>query len=116
MESSSASEKDRQLYWDRAEEDFKQLCSSSFNHPVEPKFHMLYGEFLAALGRPDEEVDGKFADMYSSTAQAQEYVQSFWNMGNELQKAGKWQESKGYLNMAAMITSRIAAASGGKQP
>lgn len=116
MKSPSRSEEDGQLYWDRAEESFKQLCSSSSNHPVEPKFHMLYGEFLAALGRPDEEVDGKFADMYSSTAQAQEYVQSFWNMGNELQKAGKVQESQGYFNMAAMISSRIAAASGGKQP
>jgi hypothetical protein len=103
----------RQLYWDRAEENYKQLCdSSSLNNPVDPKFHMLYGEFLAALKRPEKEVDGKFADMYTSTAQAQDYAQSFLETGNALQTEGKVQEAQGYLNMAQMISSRIAA----KQP
>jgi hypothetical protein len=85
-ESSTTQVKDRQLYWDRAEENYKQLCQSSLNNPVDPKFHMLYGEFLAALERPEEEVDGKFADMYTSTAQAQEYAQSFLETGNALEK------------------------------
>jgi hypothetical protein len=109
--STKCEEEGRQLYWDRAEKNYKQLCDSSLNNynPVDPKFHMLYGEFLTALERPDEEVDGKFADMYASTAQAQEYAQSFLETGNALQKEGKVQEAQGYLSMSQMISSRIVA-------
>mmetsp|Transcript_30430 Transcript_30430/g.45946 ORF Transcript_30430/g.45946 Transcript_30430/m.45946 type:complete len:397 (+) Transcript_30430:2194-3384(+) len=94
----------RQDYWETAERNHQQLCASN---PSESKLHLLYGEFLTALGRPDEEVDAKYADMYASTKEAEEYAINFQNQGEMLEKDGRIEESKGYLNMANMIRSRI---------
>uniref|UniRef100_A0A7S2UMX0 Fe2OG dioxygenase domain-containing protein n=1 Tax=Attheya septentrionalis TaxID=420275 RepID=A0A7S2UMX0_9STRA len=93
-----------QSYWDRAEENYQQICSSC---PSESKLHMLYGEFLEALRRPSHEVDAKFADMYATTPEADQYASHFENEGNKMQQAGRIEEAKGHLTMAAMIRNRI---------
>ena len=95
---------ERQDYWETAERNHQQLCASN---PSESKLHLLYGEFLTALGRPDEEVDAKYADMYASTKEAEKYAINFQNQGEMLEKDGRREESNGYLNMANMIRSRI---------
>ena len=95
-----------QKLWEQAEENHKYLCSSN---PLESKFHLLYGEFLTALGRPDAEVDAKYADMYASTPQADQYLANFVEQGKALQQAGRPDEAAGYLRMAEMIrTSPVA--------
>lgn len=98
-------ESERNEYWAVAEENHKSICTLN---PTESKLHMLYGEFLAALGRPDEQVDAKFADMYASTPEANQYVSSFLQQGEQLKQLGKTRESRGYFSMAAMIQSRMS--------
>lgn len=104
MKSSELSTPDRQKYWEKAEATHKKLCASN---PSVPKLHLIHGEFLAALGRPDSEVDAKFADMYASTPEAEQYCNNFLDQGQMLQEAGRTEESSGYLNMANMIRARI---------
>lgn len=102
---SESSDLERQKYWDSAEENYKQLCESI---PTESKLHMLHGEFLAARGRPSSEVDAKFADMYASTPEAEQYANNFSEQGKELAQMGRTEESKGYLAMADMIRNRAS--------
>jgi len=97
---------ERQEYWQRAEENHQQLCDSKAK---ESKLHMLHGEFLAALGRPDAEVDVKFADMYGSTPEAEDYASHFFGQGEACQQAGRVDEAKGYFDMAQMIRARAGS-------
>ena len=53
-------------YWEQTEKYFESLCEDS----RDSKLHMLFGQFLMALGRPDAEIDEKFANSYACTAQA----------------------------------------------
>ena len=103
----NSSKSQLQKLWEQAEENHKYLCSSN---PLESKFHLLYGEFLTALGRPDAEVDAKYADMYASTPQADQYLANFVEQGKALQQAGRPDEAAGYLRMAEMIRSSPVAA------
>jgi len=98
----------RREYWERTERNHELLCRAL---PKESKLHMLHGDFLAAMGRPVREVDAKMADAYASTPEAERYADVFQRQGEQLEQAGNnEEESKGYLNMASMIRSRIAAA------
>jgi len=56
----------RSDYFKRAEANFKRLAGSA-RRPS--KWHLLHGEFLAALGR-NSEADECFADSYAVTDQA----------------------------------------------
>ena len=92
--------------WDRAEANHQHLCAS---HPTISKFHLLYAQFLEALQRPTTDVDAKYADMYASTDQAQDYVTHFRDQGHQLTQAGSTDDAKGYLRMATMIQERLNA-------
>lgn len=102
---------DEEKYRKCAEENHRKLSEEQLPHVA--KLHMLHGEFLAALGRPADEVDAKFADMYACTPEAEQYVQSFLRHGQQiLQRSGisekeKEQAAQGYFNMASMIQNRI---------
>lgn len=104
MTSRELSVEQQQAYWDRAEENHKEICAGN---PAESKLHLLHGEFLIALGRPDQEVDCKFADMYASTSEAEQYATNFSDNGEKLRQAGKMDEATGFLAMADMIRSRL---------
>lgn len=94
----------RQEYWQQAEQNHKRVCTSNAK---ESKLHMLHGEFLGALGRPDAEVDAKFVDMYASTPEAEDYANHFLGQGKALAEAGRGDEAQGYFSMAENIRSRI---------
>lgn len=102
--STSSSLDDRQSYWEAAEANHQSICAAN---PAESKLHLLHGEFLAALGRPEAEVDAKFADMYASTPEAEAYCSHFLDQGTQLEQAGRGEESSGHFAMANMIRDRI---------
>jgi len=104
-----SSSRRRQEYWKMAEQHHQTLCASK---PMESKLHLLYGEFLAALGRPNAEVDAKFADMYASTPEAEQYAHHFQLQGEQAvqqQSQGGKESSNtnGHLLMAQMIRDRV---------
>ena len=90
-------------YWEQTEKYFESLCEDS----RDSKLHMLFGQFLMALGRPDAEIDEKFANSYACTAQAVDYAKHFEQEGQQLLAQGNADAASGSLNMARLIRERI---------